>query len=107
MSLWSVDQWQYVDREVVTDPKGREWTVALMDVLRQEGDPDVPNKLLELQYSSGRYFALIYSASGALQWERGYGSLAEATRAFEDLRIAVVEGSLDPSQPVFRQDLED
>lgn len=102
-----MDRWQYVEREVVTDPKGRQWTVALMDVLGQEGDPDIPNKLLELQYSSGRYFALIYSASGALQWERSYISLPEATRAFEDLRIAVIDGSLDPSQPVFRQDLED
>ena len=102
-----MDEWQYVEREVVTDPKGRQWTVALMDLLGQEGDPDIPNKLLELQYSSGRYFALIYSASGALQWERGYTSLPEATSAFEDLRIAVIDGSLDPSQPVFRQDLED
>lgn len=107
MPLWSMDEWQYVEREVVTDPKGRQWTVALMDLLGQEGDPDIPNKLLELQYSSGRYFALIYSASGALQWERGYTSLPEATSAFEDLRIAVIDGSLDPSQPVFRQDLED
>ena len=71
-----MDEWQYVEREVVIDPKGRQWTVALMDVLGQEGDPDIPNKLLELQYSS-------------------------------DLRIAVIDGSLDPSQPVFRQDLED
>ena len=39
--------------------------------------------------------------------ERGYATLPEATRAFEDLRIAVIDGSLDPSQPVFRQDLED
>ena len=107
MPLWSMDEWQYVEREVVTDPKGRQWTVALMDLLGQQGDPDIPNKLLELQYSSGRYFALIYSAGGALQWERGYTSLPEATSAFEDLRIAVIDGSLDPSQPIFRQDLED
>ncbi|PYT67981.1 MAG: hypothetical protein DMG39_22460 [Acidobacteria bacterium] len=107
MPLWSMDQWQYLEREVVTDARGRQWTVGLMDVLGQEGDSDIPNRLLELQYSSGRYFALIYSASGALQWERGYSSLPEATRAFEDLRIAVIDGSLDPSQPVFRQDLED
>jgi hypothetical protein len=46
-----------------------------MDVLRQEGDPDLPNKLVEIQYSSGRYFTLIYSPSGALQRERGYVSL--------------------------------
>ena len=69
--------------------------------------PDVPNKLLEMQYASGRYYTLIYSASGAVQRERGYATLAEATQAFEDMRIAVIDGSLDPSQPVFRQDLED
>ena len=38
-------------REVVADPKGRPWSVALMDVLGQEGDPDRPNDLLTLQYS--------------------------------------------------------
>lgn len=102
-----MDEWQYLERDVVTDPKGRQWTVALMDVLGQEGDPNIPDKLLELQYSSGRYFALIYSPSGSLQWERGYSLLTAATRAFKDLRIAVIDGSLDPSQPVFRQDLED
>ena len=107
MRLWSMDEWQYLDREIVTDPKNRQWTVALMDVLGQKEDPEIPNKLLELQYASGRYFTVIYSASGALQWERGYATLSEATRTFEDLRIAVIDGSLDPSQPVFRQDLED
>jgi hypothetical protein len=107
MPLWSMDEWQYVEREVVTDPKGRQWTVALMDVLGQEGDPDRPEKLLELQYSSGRYFTLVYSESGALQRERGYGSLPEATNAYGNLLVAVIDGSLDPSQPVFRQDLED
>lgn len=107
MPLWSMDEWQYVEREVVTDPKGRQWTVALMDVLGQEGDPDRPDKLLELQYSSGRYFTLIYSASGALQRERGYALLSEAENAYRDLMVAVIDGRLDPSQPVFRQDLED
>jgi hypothetical protein len=107
MPLWSMDEWQYVEREVVTDPKGRRWTVALMDVLGQEGDPEMPNKLLELQYSSGRYFTLIYSDGGALQRERGYPSLDEAVTAFGGLIVAVIDGSLDPSQPVFRQDLED
>lgn len=107
MPLWSMDEWQYLEREVVNDPKGRQWTVALMDVLGQAGDPDMPNKLLELQYSSGRYFVLIYSASGALQRERGYESLPEARNAYEDLVVAVIDGSVDPSQPVFRQDLED
>ena len=82
MPLWSMDEWQYLEREVVTDPKGRRWTVALMDVLGQEGDPDMPNKLLEIQYSSGRFFTLIYSDSGALQRERGYASLPEATDAW-------------------------
>jgi hypothetical protein len=105
--LWSMDEWQYLQREVVTDPKNRKWTVALMDVLGQKGDPDVPNKLLELQYSSGRYFTLIYSSSGALQCERGYTILSEATSAYDGLVVSVIDGSLDPSQPIFRQDLED
>jgi len=104
--MWSIDQWHYLDREVVTDPKSRPWTVALMDVLGQEGDPDMPNKLLELQYASGRYFTLIYSGTGALQWESGYATLEEARGAFDDLCNRVREGRLDPSQPVFRQDLE-
>ena len=88
-----MDEWQYVEREVITDPKGKQWTVALMDVLGQEGDPDMPNQWLELQYSSGRYFTLIYSDSGALQWERGYTSLAEATSAYGNLLVAVIDGS--------------
>ena len=107
MPLWSMGEWQYVEREVVTDPKGRQWTVALMDVLGQRGDPEMPNKLLELQYASGRYFTVIYSSTGAVQRERGYASLEEATTAYEDLVIAVIDGTVDPTQPVFRQDLED
>jgi hypothetical protein len=107
MALWSMDDWQYVERQVITDPKGRQWSVALMDVLGQEGDPDMPGEWLELQYASGRYFTLIYSAGGAIQWERGHASLPEATRAYEQLLAAVMDGSLDPAQPVFRQDLED
>jgi hypothetical protein len=102
-----MDDWQYLEREVVTDRKGRQWTVALMDVLGQAGDHDMPDKLLELQFSSGRYFTLIYSASGALQRERGYALLSEAESAYEDLLMAVIDSRLDPSQPVFRQDLED
>ncbi len=102
-----MDEWQYLEREVVTGPSGREWTVALMDVLGQEGDPDMPNKLLELQYSSGRYFTLIYSESGALQRERGYALLEEARNAYGDLLVGVIDGRIDPSQPVFRQDLKD
>ena len=74
--------WQYVDRQVVTDPNGRNWSIALMDVLGQVGDPDRPSHMLELEYASGRYFTLIYSAAGTLQWERGYPSLAEATTAY-------------------------
>ncbi len=107
MALWSMDEWQYLERDVVTDPKGRQWTVALMDVLGQQGDPDMPNSLLELQYSSGRYFTLIYSDSGALQRERGYTALPEAANAYSNLLVSVIDGSLDPSQPIFRQDLED
>jgi hypothetical protein len=107
MAQWSMDEWQYLEREVVTDPKGRQWTVALMDVLGQQGDPDMPNSLQELQYSSGRYFTLVYSDSGALQRERGYAALPEASNAYSNLLVSVIDGSLDPSQPVFRQDLED
>ena len=107
MTLWSMDEWQYLEREAVTDPKGRRWTVALMDVLGQEGDSQMPSRLLEAQYSSGRYFTLIYSVTGSLQRESAYTTLPEATRAYEDLVIAVIDGSVDPSQPVFRQNLED
>ena len=102
-----MDDWKYVERQAVADPKGRQWSVALMDVLGQEGDPEVPNTLLELQYASGRYFTLIYSGTGALQWERGYASLPEATTAYERLVLAVMDGRVDPSQPTFRPDLED
>jgi hypothetical protein len=107
MALWNLDNWQYVERETVTDPKGRKWTVALMDVLGQQGDPDMPDKLLEIQYSSGRYFTLVYADGGALQRERGYGSLGDATNAYRNLLVEVIDGSVDPSQPVFRADLED
>ena len=102
-----MDEWEYLEREVVTDPKGRRWTIALMDVLGQKGDPDMPNKMQELQYSSGRFFTLIYSATGVVVFEKGYPLLPEAAGAYEELVVAVIDGSRDPSQPVFRQDLED
>jgi hypothetical protein len=105
--MWSVNDWEYVERQVVTDPRGREWSIALMDLLGQKGDPDRPSEWLELQYSSGRYFTLIYSSSGAIQREQGFTALADATRAYERLLRAVVDGTLDPAQPVFREDLED
>jgi hypothetical protein len=107
MTPWSMDNWRYLQREMVTDPKGRQWSVGLMDVLGQEGDPEMPNDLLQLQYASGRYFTLIYSRTGALQRETGYTSLSEAEQAYEHLVAAVSDGRLDPAQPVFRQDLED
>jgi hypothetical protein len=106
MTLWSMDGWEYLEHEVVSDPKGRKWTVALMDLLGQKGDPEMPSGLLELQYSSGRYFTLIYSESG-VQRERGYSSLEEARNAYGNLLMGVIEGSVDPAQPVFREDLED
>ena len=105
--MWSMDDWKFVERQVVTDPKGRQWSVALMDVLGQEGDPDRPNAMLELEYASGRYFTLIYSTTGALQREHGYASLPEATVAYERLVLALSDGRLDPSQPVFRENLDD
>jgi hypothetical protein len=107
MALWSLDNWEYLQRQVVTDPKGRLWSVALMDVLGQAGDPDRPNAMLELEYSSGRYFTLVYADGGALQWEYGYASLPEATTAYERLVAAVIDGRIDPSQPVFRESLDD
>jgi hypothetical protein len=107
MASWSMDNWQYVERQVVSDPQDRRWTIALMDVLGQPGDPEMPSKLLELQYASGRYFTLIYSASGAMQWERGHTSLAEATGVYRRLVQSVKDGGMDPSQPFFREDLED
>ncbi len=102
-----MDDWQYLERQVVADPKGRLCSVALMDVLGQAGDPEIPNRLLELQYVSGRYFTLIYSSTGALQWERGHTSLPEAASAYQRLLATVIDGRLDPAQPVFRQNLED
>jgi hypothetical protein len=107
MQPWSMDDWQYLERQVVADPKGRQWSIALMDVLGQVGDPDRPNAMLELEYASGRYFTVVYSSAGTLQWERGYPSLPEAIRAYEHLMAAVIDGRVDPAQPVFRQDLED
>ena len=107
MGPWSMDDWQYLEHQVVVDPKGRQWTIALMDVLGQAGDPDRPNELLALQYSSGRYFTLVYSSTGTIQWERGYASLDDATLAYGRLLVAIVDGRVDPGQPVFREDLED
>ena len=105
--MWNLDDWQYLERQVVTDPKGRRWSVALMDVLGQKGDPDRPDALLELQYSSGRYFTLVYAANGGMQFERVYPSLPEAAKAYAQLLESIFDGSYDPSQPVFRENLED
>ncbi len=107
MATWKMDNWAYVERRLVTDPKGRQWSVALMDVLGQEGDPEMPSQLVEMQYTSGRYFTLIYSPSGSIQWEAGHSSLPDATTAYEQLLAHVIDGSLDPAQPVFRADLND
>ena len=107
MALWSMNDWRFLERQVVTDLKGRKWSVALMDILGQEGDPDMPNEWLELQYASGRYVALIYSGTGAVQREQAFASLPEATTAYERLVVAVGDGRVDPAQPVYREDLED
>lgn len=105
--MWNIGDWQFVERQVVKDPKGREWSVALMDLLGQKGDPDRPSEWLELQYSSGRYFTLVYSETGAIQREHAYQSLTDATRSYQRLLLSIVDGTLDPDQPVFREDLED
>ena len=107
MATWKMDNWNYLERQVVTDPQGRQWSVGLMDILGQEGDPELPGHLLEAQYQAGRYFTLVYSDTGAIQHERAYQSLPEATQAHEQLLKAVFDGTYDPSQPVFRADLED
>jgi hypothetical protein len=107
MASWTMDNWRYIERQSVTDPKGKQWSVALMDILGQEGDPEMPSKLLELQYSSGRFFTLIYSSTGVVVYERGYTSLPEATKVYERLIVDVMDGVLDPSVPVYREDLED
>ena len=107
MPQWTMDDWRYLERQVVGDPTGQLWSVALMDVLGQEGDPDMPNHVLELEYASGRYFTDIYSSTGTLQWERGYPSLPVASQAYERLVMAVMDGRVNPAQPVFREDLED
>jgi hypothetical protein len=98
-----MDDWRYLQRELVTDPKGRQWSVGLMDLLGQDGDPDMPGDLLQMQYASGRYFTIIYSGTGALQREDGYSSLPEARTAYEQLIAAVSDGRLDPAQPVFEE----
>jgi hypothetical protein len=105
--MWSIDDWRYVARTLITDPKGREWSIALMDLLGQDGDPDMPNEWLELQFASGRYFTLIYSSTGSVQWERGHQSLAVAMEVYERLLASVQSGRLDPAQPAFRDDLLD
>jgi hypothetical protein len=105
--MWSLDDWRYVARSVITDPKGRQWSVALMDLLGQDGDPDMPDQWLELQFASGRFYTLIYSDSGAVQYERGHRTLPDAMDAYERLLVSVRSGRLDPSQPAFREDLLD
>ena len=107
MPSWSMDDWRYLERQTIADPRGRTWSIALMDVLGQEGDPDMPNEWLELQYAAGRFVALIYSPGGGIQWERGYAQLPDATREYERLLTSVAEGTLDPAQPVFKENLED
>jgi len=43
----------------------------------------------------------------AVRLASGYTTLPDGTNAYESLLVAVIDGSLDPSQRVFRQDLED
>jgi hypothetical protein len=105
--MWSIDDWRYVARTAVIDPSGREWSVAVMDLLGQDGDPDMPNQWLELQFASGRFFTLIYSSTGAVQWERGHRTIDDALAVYERLLGSVRSGRLDPSQPTFREDLLD
>jgi hypothetical protein len=107
MTAWSMDNWEYMERQVIRDPRGRDWTIALMDMLGQAGDPEVPSRVLEMQYASGRYFTLIYAASGGIQWERGHTSLEHASSEYSRLLEEVADGRLDPGQPVFRETMDD
>lgn len=106
MTAWSMDDWEYLERQVIRDPKGRDWTIALMDMLGQQGDPEIPSRVLETQYASGRYFTLIYAPGGGIQWERGHTSLEEASGEYSRLLEEVADGTLDPSQPVFRENFD-
>src|SRR4029077_2386695 len=47
LTMWSIDDWKYVARTQVADPKGRDWSVAVMDLLGQDGHPDMPNQCLD------------------------------------------------------------
>src|SRR5690242_21648897 len=102
---WSMDDWKYVERQAVVDPKGRRWWIALMDVLGQEGDPEVPNALLELQYAAGRYFSVISSGARALQRAHGIPSLSAARRSYLHLVAAVANGTVAPAQLIYREAL--
>jgi hypothetical protein len=102
-----MDDWKYIEREAVTDSNGNRWTIGLIDALGQGGELEVSNQLPELQSSSGRYFTLIYSAAGSLQREQGYALLSEAASAYEDLLMAVIDGTLDPSQAVLKENSEE
>jgi hypothetical protein len=105
--MWNIDDWEYLKRQVIRDPKGREWTVALMDMFGQAGDPEVPSRVLEMQHASGRYYTLIYTSSGAIQWERGHRTLEAAAAEYGGLLTDVADGRLDPAQPVFRATLDE
>ena len=92
--MWSLDDWRYVARTLVIDPKGREWSVALMDLLGQDGDPDLPNQWLELQFASGRFFTLIYLGSpGALAGLFDGRAEGSARREGQPWRIALLQSA--------------
>src|SRR5262245_14702739 len=105
--MWSLADWKYLERRVVTDPKGLRCAVGWMDVVGQEGDADGSHALQGLQCASGRYYMLIYSDTAAMQRERAYASLPEASAAYDRLLLAVMDGRVDPAQPQFREDLDD
>ena len=107
MPNWHMDQWSYLLRTVVSDPRGRAWTVGVLDLLGQPGEPEGPVATLQAEHASNRYFTVIYSAAGTLQRERAHASLPAARAAFDELVAGVLRGEIDPSQPAFREDLED
>ena len=107
MSLWTMDDWNYLERRTVFDPQGHTWSVTLMDLLGQEDDPENPSIYAEAAFAAGRFYTIIYAGDGGIRYERGYRTLEEAREQYRHLLARVADGSMNPSQPVFRADLED
>jgi len=73
----------------------------------QEGDPDIPGSCSNFSTLQAGISRSSTQPLELFSWKRGYTILSEATVAYEGLVVSVIDGTFDPSQPVFRQDLED